>query len=191
MENRDYCCFSIKIRNIHSSCATAGSICDLHVIAVQEDDSQGGRLQFRHLHLHAMACDTRARAAPPGNGHSWASCARKPVSWTIQGDSCLHHCSFVITQVSTTPGFGPDTKYIIIENFSSSPPTLVVWFLHSCISYIGTITSSHWGQRGYYPGSKFWIFWEFFINLLTQYPLGKFWVFSKIAHHFNQNLLTG
>ena len=23
LENRDYCCFSIKIRNIHSSCATA------------------------------------------------------------------------------------------------------------------------------------------------------------------------
>ena len=24
LENRDYCCFSIKIMNIHSSCATAG-----------------------------------------------------------------------------------------------------------------------------------------------------------------------
>ena len=32
MENRDYYCFSIKIRNIHSSCATAGyeSANDLH-----------------------------------------------------------------------------------------------------------------------------------------------------------------
>ena len=53
------------------------------------------------------------------------------------------------------------------------------------------LNSSHWGQRGYYPGSKFWVFWEFFINLLTQYLLGKFRVFSKIAHHFDQNLLTG
>ena len=47
----------------------------------------------------------------------------------------------------------------------------------------------HWGQRGYYPESKFWVFWEFFINLLTQYPLGKFRVFqncsplwSKLTH---------
>ena len=38
----------------------------------------------------------------------------------------------------------------------------------------------HWGQKGYYPGSKFWVFWEFFINLLTQYPLGKFRVFQKL-----------
>ena len=87
---------------------------DPHVIAVREDDSRGGRLQFRHPRLRAMACDTRARAAPPGNGHSWASRARKPVSWTIQGDSRLRHRSFVITQASTTPGFGLDMKYIII-----------------------------------------------------------------------------
>ena len=38
----------------------------------------------------------------------------------------------------------------------------------------------HCKQRGYYSGSKFWVFWEFFINLLTQYPLGKFQIFQKL-----------
>ena len=27
LDNRDYCCFSIKIRNIHSSCATTAVMC--------------------------------------------------------------------------------------------------------------------------------------------------------------------
>ena len=45
--------------------------------------------------------------------------------------------------------------------------------------------------RGITQGVSIEFFLEFFINLLTQYPLGKFRVFSKMAHHFDHNLLTG
>ena len=47
------------------------------------------------------------------------------------------------------------------------------------------------GRGGITWGVSFEFFESFFINLLTQYPLGKFRVFSKITHHFDQNLLTG
>ena len=50
---------------------------------------------------------------------------------------------------------------------------------------------THWGQRGYYPGGKLRVYWEFLTNIPSICPLGKLRIFWRFIFHFALNKPSG
>ena len=56
---------------------------------------------------------------------------------------------------------------------------------------LSKLCQSHWGQRGYYPGGKLRVFWEFLTNIPSICPLGKLRIFWNFISHFALNKPSG
>ena len=86
----------------------------------------------------------------------------------------------------------PGPGLILIMNwFLVEFHTVVILYLVIGSEALASGPISLGAEGGITQGVSFEFFESFSVNLLTQYPLGKFQVFSKIAHHFDQNLLIG
>ena len=49
----------------------------------------------------------------------------------------------------------------------------------------------HWGQRGYYPGGKLRVYWEFLCNIPSICPLGILRIFWRFISQFDLNIPSG